>query len=118
MNPKEPPDILIYDEDGEEVAVKAKWEVCSRCNGNGSIVNPNVDGHGLTRDDFAEDPQFEEDYFAGVYDIDCPECNGLRVVAVVDEISNSQDLVKLYHKRMKDEADYRSLCRFERLMGC
>lgn len=68
--------------DGTVPAVDGpKYRVCPRCSGEGRIVNPDVDGHGLTREDFEEaGPEFEQDYFGGVYDIACPECQGLRVV--------------------------------------
>jgi hypothetical protein len=56
------------------------WIVCPVCNGEGKTVNPNIDAHGLTREDFDEDPDFAEDYMAGVYDITCAACNGMRVV--------------------------------------
>ncbi len=77
---------LIHD-DGFEWphAVPGKYVVCSRCEGRGRIVNPAVDGSGLSREDFDADPDFERDYFAGVYDIDCPKCDGVRVVLVPDE---------------------------------
>jgi len=59
--------------------------VCDRCRGKGSHCNPAIDGNGLTREDFDEDPDFEESYFRGDYDVACYDCKGLRVVPVVDE---------------------------------
>lgn len=66
------------------VALPAKFEVCWRCEGRGKHVNPSVDGHGISPEEFAEDPSFEEAYFDGVYDIQCEKCKGQRVLAVVD----------------------------------
>jgi hypothetical protein len=63
----------------------AKFEVCHRCEGRGKYVNPNVDGHGIPQEEFDNDPDFREDYFAGVYDVQCSVCQGLRVVPVFDE---------------------------------
>lgn len=63
----------------------AKYEVCSRCKGLGKHVNPNIDGNGLTREDFDNDPDFEEAYFSGVYDVQCDCCKGLRVTLEFDE---------------------------------
>lgn len=68
-----------------EVEFPAKFEVCERCRGKGSHCNPAIDGNGLSREDFDEDPDFEEAYFRGDYDVSCYECKGLRVVPVVDE---------------------------------
>jgi hypothetical protein len=44
--------------------------------GEGTCVNPNIDANGLTAEDFAEDPDFAEDYFGGVYDVRCAACGG------------------------------------------
>ena len=70
------------DDDGNELEseIPIKFVVCDRCHGKGSHCNPAVDGHGLTREDFAEDPDFAEDYFRGVYDVACESCGGRRVM--------------------------------------
>lgn len=68
-----------------EVYIPARYIVCERCNGAGKHVNPSVDGHGLTSEDFAEDPDFEEAYFSGVYDVQCEDCKGERVIKDADE---------------------------------
>lgn len=57
-----------------------KWKVCPVCHGEGTTVNPSIDCNGLTAEDFAEDPDFAEDYRAGVYDQTCNACHGQRVV--------------------------------------
>lgn len=56
------------------------WLICPVCNGEGTTVNPAIDAHGLTAEDFREDPDLAEDYASGVYDITCAACNGKRVV--------------------------------------
>jgi RecJ-like exonuclease len=61
-----------------------KWEICPSCDGNGKHVNPAVDGHGISPEEFAEDPDFAEAYFGGVYDVRCDECGGDGKVRVVD----------------------------------
>jgi len=60
--------------------MRRKWIVCPVCEGEGKTVNPAIDCNGLTSEDFAEDPDFAEDYRSGVYDITCRACNGQRVV--------------------------------------
>lgn len=57
----------------------SKYEVCDECSGSGKVVNPSIDAGGISYDDFHEDPDFEEDYFSGRYDVNCPSCNGKRV---------------------------------------
>ena len=75
---------MVIDDHEEEVSLPAKFEACPRCRGRGTHVNPSIDGNGLTRDDFDQDPDFEESYFRGDYDVACYECRGARVVAVID----------------------------------
>lgn len=52
------------------------WTICDCCRGAGKHVNPSVDGHGLSREDFDQDPDFAEAYFSGGYDVSCAECGG------------------------------------------
>jgi RecJ-like exonuclease len=61
-----------------------KLKICPRCEGRGKHTNPNIDGHGLSREDFDNDPQFEEDYFAGVYDVKCHKCKGEKVIPAIE----------------------------------
>lgn len=67
------------------VQIPIRFEVCQSCQGRGTTVNPSVDGDGITRDMFDEDPDFEESYFAGDYDIPCLNCHGNNVEAFPDE---------------------------------
>jgi len=69
----------VKDELGIE-KVPMKKVVCPTCRGEGSHVNPSIDSHGLTAEDFEQDPDFEEGYREGRYDVACYECDGLRVV--------------------------------------
>ena len=45
------------------------WIICPACRGDGTCVNPNIDSHGLTAEDFAADPDFGESYASGIYDV-------------------------------------------------
>jgi len=73
---------------GENVVIKAgesvpvRFAVCTVCDGRGEYVNPAIDSHGLTRDDFDADPDFYEDYRSGVYNIRCEGCEGRATVPV------------------------------------
>lgn len=64
---------------GDEIQIPAKYEVCDNCQGRGTTVDPAIDGNGLSGEEFAEDPDFAEDYFGGHYDVQCRECKGNRV---------------------------------------
>lgn len=79
----------------EEIPLPTRFEVCPRCRGNGSHVNPSIDGNGLSREHM-EDREFMEDYMAGVYDVPCYECDGRRVVSVVDEAQCDPALLAAY----------------------
>jgi hypothetical protein len=80
----------------EELEVSIKFIVCQVCNGTGKHVNPSIDSHGITSEEFHEDPDFEEDYFSGVYDVTCYKCNGLRVIPDIDEDKTSKEIVQRY----------------------
>ena len=54
------------------MATSDPWIICPACKGEGTCVNPNIDSHGLSAEDFHEDPGFAEDYRSGVHDIDVP----------------------------------------------
>jgi len=91
----------IYgDDEGEEYEMEFpfKWGVCPTCDGRGQHVNPSIDCNGLTAEDFAEDPDFREQYFGGSYDEQCCQCDGRTTVPVIDD-KNLNDEQK---KAMKD----------------
>jgi hypothetical protein len=103
---------VMTDEEGEfegeeEVSLPAKYAVCHRCEGKGSHVNPNIDGNGISPEEFDEDPEFRENYFNGLYDVACEECKGTRVVLEVDDKACDPELLKKYMAKLQQEADWR-----------
>lgn len=70
---------------GEMVEVPAEYVVCTVCSGKGKHVNPSVDSEGLTGEDFDQDPDLAENYFGGLYDVQCVGCRGKRVVPEIAE---------------------------------
>lgn len=114
---------LPYTSEGDQAAIaflkKLPHEkiVCPVCRGEGHHVNPSIDEGGLTAEDFAEDPDFEEAYFSGRYDVPCVECGGANVV---DEIAwNRVDVEtrESWYAWRDDEARYRAEAEAERRMG-
>lgn len=105
------------DGDGELHTVRLKFDVCGTCDGRGSYVNPSIDAHGLSREDFDEDPDFAEDYGRGCYDVACSECGGARVVPAIDEEANPADLVTAVQEAQSDAWAYARECVREREMG-
>jgi hypothetical protein len=109
------------DENGSEIVheLPARLEVCPRCRGKGSHVNPSIDGHGITQEERERDWSDDEwdGYLRGDYDVNCYECDGLRVVAVVDRDSCDPDLLKQYDQDQAEEAAFQRMCQAERDMG-
>lgn len=98
----------------DEVEIPFQYEVCDRCNGKGTHVNPSIDGNGITGDEMAEaGPEFLEDYMSGVYDVSCYECHGQRVVMVPDVAvltPEEREIVK-GHEEYKAELRHEALLR-------
>jgi hypothetical protein len=110
--------ITIYTDLGDEVSLPTKKEVCWRCRGEGTHVNENIDGNGITSEEMDElGDDFLEDYLGGKYDVTCYECDGQNVVDVVDEDRCTPELLAVYRRYVEDEADYRAECAAERRMG-
>jgi hypothetical protein len=114
--------ITLVDEDEQEErhVLPAKFDVCPVCNGKGKHVNPSVDSHGLTSEDFAEDPEFAKDYFGGMYDVTCYSCNGKRVVPEVDLEALSNEQLNVYEKyceQLRDDIEYEQSRAEERMRG-
>lgn len=81
-------EIELEDGECEEQEIPCRFEVCGRCQGKGTHVNPSIDGHGITMDEWWGpdwDDESREQYMSGGYDVSCEECGGLRVVEVPDE---------------------------------
>lgn len=97
------------------ITVPMEYEVCGLCQGSGKTVNPNIDCGGISQEDFDEDPDFEQDYFSGRYDITCTRCRGLRVESIpkfpkwLEKMVDDRDQAQM--DNIRDECQ-------ERAMGC
>lgn len=98
---------------------------CRTCRGTGRHVNPSIDAGGLTQSDFDEDPGFREDYFSGVYDVTCYECNGAKKMPRIDTENMCPEDLELYKKwrdwmdeKAREEAEWRAERAAEIRMGC
>lgn len=95
----------------EEVTVRFTWVLCPTCRGRGRHVNPSIDAGGITESEMEElGPEFLSDYRAGVYDIPCNGCNGLRVVPVPAETGHLGERIRRYLTSLEEEAaeEYRA----------
>jgi len=89
--------------------VPIRFEVCPTCNGRGRLVNPSIDAGGVSPEEL-DDPDFREDYLAGMYDMTCPECGGRRVVA---KITNEKIIAAIATEKA-EEAAFQRMCDMER----
>lgn len=94
--------IVVYEDDEAEFTIPARYEVCETCEGKGSHVNPSIDSHGISSEEFAEDPDFAESYFRGDYDVACNECGGRRVAAVPDWDALNEETKRKVEKAIED----------------
>lgn len=71
----------------EEIEVPIIFAVCPTCEGRGKHVNPSIDAHGITAEEWDRDWSYEdrENYISGFYDVSCYECDGDRVVPEINE---------------------------------
>jgi hypothetical protein len=112
-------------DDEQEHEIPAKHEVCPRCEGFGTHLNPSIGGHAYTREEFDEafsDEEEREQYFkrGGIYDVTCEECQGARVVVVPDEAACTGELRAILDtwqrqesERLRSEAQDRRMQWFE-----
>jgi len=109
---------ILEDGEGNEREIPAIFTVCGTCDGKGKHVNPAIDSQGLSREDFDQDPDFEEDYFKGVYDIPCNECHGKRVSPEVNYSGMKEADKKYVEDYIQEFYDYQAECDMERRLGC
>jgi hypothetical protein len=103
-------EITIENDDGDEEVheLPSKFEVCGTCEGHGTHLHPAIGQHAYSTEEF--DREFDEDerreYFkrGGMYDVQCEECKGLRVVPVVDEARLDKEDHAVYATWQKQQA--------------
>jgi hypothetical protein len=119
--------ITVEDEEtGEETTheLPARFEVCGRCEGHGTHLNPSIGNHAYTREEFEEafdDEESRENYFkrGGIYDVSCEECGGQRVIPELDydALTPAQkEIADEYYDRLEQEARWDAEDRMTRRM--
>lgn len=106
------------------VTLPMKFSVCPLCNGKGSHVNPSIDAHGISSDEWDRDWDYEERemYMNGGYNVTCYECDGRRVVPEINTdiyhlTPAIEEIKKLIDSDMIEERSYVHMCMTERAMG-
>jgi hypothetical protein len=116
-------------EDGDEVShiFPVTNQVCNRCEGYGTHLNPSIGNHAYSMEEFHEafDEEEAEEYFkrGGRYDVQCEECHGDKVVPEVDEVkltSEQKELFEEYCECEETRAQWEAEDRHTRWMedGC
>lgn len=94
---------------GDDVTVHCHWEVCDVCDGRGTHVHPGIDSNGISSREFDEDPEFEESYRSGAYDVPCYGCHGKRVMPVPDDDDpHAQDYRDCVQGHYESQAEMRA----------
>ena len=88
----------------DEVELPTIMEVCGTCSGKGTTVDPAIDGHGISPEEFADDPDFAESYFRGDYDVPCRTCAGRNVVPVADLDKMPPKYLEAYQSQLSQQA--------------
>lgn len=115
-------EITTWDELGDEfvLALPAKFSLCPRCRGVGSHVNPSIDGHGITSEEW-NGPDWSEDeketYMSGGYDVACHRCAGEKVIKIVDRDRASAEDLKIYDDQERELRDLEAEEAAERRAG-
>jgi len=105
-------------EDGTEVILPTRWEICGTCQGhNVSTAHVEHEGGGITAEEMDElGEDFREDYFNGVYDLPCPDCEGGKTL-VVDQDRLTDEQREAWLEKERDDHEYEAIRRMERRMG-
>lgn len=108
--------IGFYNDEDEWITVRSEKQVCPTCHGEGKHVNRNIDGNGITADEWWNEwgDEEREMYMTGGYDVVCEECGGANVIDVADE---SDPNFHLYFEYMQQQWEYEAEQRAERMMG-
>lgn len=113
-------EIIIKEyEEFYEFKLPTHFEVCYRCEGHGTHVNPAIDGNGISAQEWNEwEDSSRSMYMNGGYDIACEDCNGMRVVPVVNESALTKEIQDKWSKHLDDWFADEAQRRAEDRMGC
>ena len=99
-----------------------KLEICSDCEGHGTVLTPSIREHAYSREEFDEafDEEQQEEYFrrGGMYDVACPTCRQDRVVKVLDrdrvaQLRHGERLLRIWDQREDERLDNERMDRME-----
>jgi len=96
--------LLVFEDDNEnEIAIPAIFEVCGLCDGKGSHVNPSIDSNGITAEEWDDwDNEDRENYMNGGYDVPCYKCGGKRVIPGPDRDRAIPEHLEIWDENVED----------------
>lgn len=109
-------------EEETEHTIPARYAICGRCRGKGSHVNPNIDGNGITADEWNGpdwDDESREMYMSGGYDVACDAgCENGKVLEPDVEHASPEvkALVALWQDQQNERARWDAEDRRTRMM--
>ena len=111
-------ELTIEDDDGLELRVPSRWEICPRCEGDGTHGNPSIDGNGITAEEWDRDwdEESRDAYMSGAYDVSCEECKGSGKVQTPDLERCTPNVEKLLKERELSESEARAELMYWRKM--
>ena len=98
----------------QPTSCRAMFCICGECRGSGKHVNRAIDGNGLPSE-FQDDPDFMEEYRAGMYDVVCEACGGRRVMLEPEDWD--QPVAKLLSEAYASDRRMDAEVEAERRMG-
>lgn len=103
----------------EQITVPLKKVYCFCCNGKGVTTFGwhSDDAAVFTDEDFMDDPDLGENLSSGMYDKECPECDGRGTVMTLDEENATPEVVQDWHDWYDGAAESDAVHRAERAMG-
>lgn len=112
--------VFLRNSDGDEVEVEVNSRnvICENCEGEGTVSR--FAGEAFTQgdfDSFEEFSDFAKECRNGMYNVNCPECKGTKVVRVPDLSDLSPEELESYQEQQKEEAAFRRMQESERRMG-
>ncbi len=112
-----PKNMTYTNRNDEKVELPAKWELCERCDGDGSVDHPAF-SNGITSSEWEEwDDDDRDNYMSGRYDVICPCCKGDGKVLVPDTDRCDPDDLKEYYDILEAQDMYEAERASERRYG-
>lgn len=117
MNTTTSIEVTFINDDGVEITLPSRWEICDNCDGEGTHVHDALRVVTSSDRDEWDDDEWEARQ-QGVYNVCCEACRGSGKVLVVDESRCDADDLEEYRAAQREHAAHEAEMRAERRFGC